>query len=114
MHGRLARLLNDFAWDRVDRVFVSSHTICGIMNAVVPDLAQPVTVHALNDADIRRWDAFVTACPEATFFHRAGWRAVITRSFGHRTHYIFAERGRRDCWRTAACRRSRACCSGMH
>jgi hypothetical protein len=24
MQGRLARLLNDFAWDRVDRVFISS------------------------------------------------------------------------------------------
>ena len=50
------------------------------------------TVHALTDADHGRWDAFVQECPEASFFHRAGWRTVIARSFGHRTHYIFAER----------------------
>src|SRR5262249_20782567 len=39
-----------------------------------------------------RWDAFVEQCPEATFFHRAGWKRVIERSFGHRTHFIYAER----------------------
>lgn len=38
------------------------------------------------------WDAFVFAHPEATFFHRAGWRGVIERSFGHRTHYLCAQR----------------------
>src|SRR3990172_11888361 len=36
------------------------------------------------------WDAFVVACPQATFFHRAGWKAVI-ESLGHDTHYLYAE-----------------------
>lgn len=49
-------------------------------------------VHILTDRDHARWDAFVDDSPEATFFHRAGWRTVIERSFGHRTHYLFAER----------------------
>lgn len=39
----------------------------------------------------RRWDRFVNDCPEATFFHRAGWQTVIRRSFGHRTHFLYAE-----------------------
>lgn len=38
------------------------------------------------------WDAFVDSCPEATFFHRAKWRTVIERTFGHRTHYALAKR----------------------
>jgi FemAB-related protein (PEP-CTERM system-associated) len=38
------------------------------------------------------WDAFVGAHPDATFFHRSGWRQVIERSFGHATHYLMAER----------------------
>ena len=38
------------------------------------------------------WDQFVETCREATFFHKAGWRDVIDRSFGHATHYLFAER----------------------
>lgn len=50
-------------------------------------------VHPLTERDHARWDAFVADCPEATFFHRAGWKTVIERSFGHRTHYVFAERG---------------------
>lgn len=38
------------------------------------------------------WDAFVATCPQATFFHRAGWQDVIAKSFGHDTHFFYAER----------------------
>jgi len=41
--------------------------------------------------DIARWDGYVAAHPEATFFHRAGWREVLGRAFGHATHYLYAE-----------------------
>ncbi|MEK8053330.1 FemAB family XrtA/PEP-CTERM system-associated protein [Ideonella sp. DXS22W] len=48
---------------------------------------------ALDDsASARRWDAFVQQCPQATFFHRAGWQRVIARVFGHETHFLYAER----------------------
>jgi FemAB-related protein (PEP-CTERM system-associated) len=40
----------------------------------------------------RRWDTFVTACPQATFFHRSGWQQVLEQTFRHRTHFLFAER----------------------
>lgn len=56
------------------------------------DAVNPTVVRRLAAADEARWDAFVAACPEATFFHRAGWKTVIERAFGHRTHYLFAER----------------------
>lgn len=47
---------------------------------------------ALGDAALaKRWDAFVHVCPEAGFFHRAGWQAVIADVFGHATHYLCAE-----------------------
>src|SRR3954462_14151482 len=42
--------------------------------------------------DAARWEAFVAACPAATFFHRIGWREVIERSFGHRARSLLAER----------------------
>ena len=38
-----------------------------------------------------RWDAFVMACPEATFFHRAGWQKVVGQVFGHATWFLYAE-----------------------
>lgn len=44
------------------------------------------------DADARRWDQFVEECPQATFFHRSGWKEVIERAFGHQTHYLYLER----------------------
>jgi FemAB-related protein (PEP-CTERM system-associated) len=48
-------------------------------------------VRSLDGAADAAWDRFVAECPEATFFHRAGWRRVLDRAFGHATHYLFAE-----------------------
>lgn len=39
------------------------------------------------------WDAFVRAHPDGTFFHLSGWREVLRRAFGHRTHYLVALAG---------------------
>lgn len=39
-----------------------------------------------------RWDQFVQASPEATFFHRAAWQTVIRDVFRHPTHFLYAER----------------------
>jgi FemAB-related protein (PEP-CTERM system-associated) len=36
------------------------------------------------------WNAFVERCPRASFYHRAEWRLVNERSFGHRTAYLAA------------------------
>lgn len=47
----------------------------------------------LDDAAMERWDAFVAQCPDATFFHRAGWKRVIEQSLGHRTFFLYAEDG---------------------
>src|SRR5215470_16602448 len=52
-------------------------------------------VRALEPADFSRWDKFVAGCGDATFFHRAGWKTVIEREFGHRTHFLYAEAGGR-------------------
>jgi FemAB-related protein (PEP-CTERM system-associated) len=53
--------------------------------------AGPV-VRALTADRAAAWDAFVAQRDDATFFHRAAWRDVIGDSFGHRTHYLYAER----------------------
>ena len=49
------------------------------------------SVKLLQPGDEARWDSFVHGCPEATFFHRAGWKPVIERAFGHRTWFLYAE-----------------------
>jgi FemAB-related protein (PEP-CTERM system-associated) len=42
-------------------------------------------------ASVARWDAFVMSCPQATFFHRAGWQRVLQRVFRHDTYFLYAE-----------------------
>ena len=50
------------------------------------------SVHLLEPQHGERWDEFViSACPEATFFHRAGWQTVIERAMGHKTWFLYAE-----------------------
>ena len=53
--------------------------------------SETVRIGELQSADFSRWDAFVAGCSEATFFHRAGWKTVIERAFGHRTFFLYAE-----------------------
>jgi FemAB-related protein (PEP-CTERM system-associated) len=56
-----------------------------------PAASAAPTVRLMQPQDAERWDAFVAACPEATFFHRAGWQRVIERAFGHKTWFYYAE-----------------------
>jgi FemAB-related protein (PEP-CTERM system-associated) len=49
-------------------------------------------VKELARGDAARWDTFVERCAEATFFHRTQWRELIESVFGHRAHYLYAER----------------------
>jgi FemAB-related protein (PEP-CTERM system-associated) len=55
-------------------------------------VAAELRVGELDEQRFDDWDRFVAQCPDATFFHRAGWKRVIERSFGHRAYYLFAER----------------------
>ena len=58
----------------------------------IPEGDGTVRVRALAPGEAALWDAFVLRCPAATFFHLSGWQRVVERSFGHRTHYLLAER----------------------
>lgn len=54
-----------------------------------------LTVRRLDPADKLanlRWEEFVQGCPEATFFHRAGWQRVMAQVFRHRPLFLYAER----------------------
>src|SRR5688572_20581181 len=59
--------------------------------AAAAAVAGRATVRLMQPQDMARWDAFVAACPEATFFHRAGWQTVIERTYGHKTWFYYVE-----------------------
>lgn len=50
-----------------------------------------IAVRSLQAHEHARWDAFVDACPDATFFHRAGWKTIMEQGFGHDSHFLYAE-----------------------
>jgi FemAB-related protein (PEP-CTERM system-associated) len=54
--------------------------------------AAPVSARPFRDGDADAWERYVLACPEASFFHRLGWREILEEVFRHRTHYLVAER----------------------
>jgi len=41
--------------------------------------------------DLPRWEAYVNNAPASTHYHKIGWKRVIEETFGHRTHYWYAE-----------------------
>jgi FemAB-related protein (PEP-CTERM system-associated) len=48
-------------------------------------------IKLMRPQDAARWDEFVQRCPQASFFHRAGWQQVIEQAFGHKTYFYYAE-----------------------
>lgn len=54
--------------------------------------AAACAVKRLGRDEEKRWDAFVSVAPQATFFHRTAWRGLIEQTLGHRCHYLYAER----------------------
>ena len=49
-------------------------------------------VSELGNEDSSRWDAFVEKHDDSTFFHRAGWKVVLEEAYGHKVHFLYAER----------------------
>lgn len=47
--------------------------------------------------EAEQWDRYVEACPEATFYHRAGWKKVIESAFHHPAYYLYAQSGDSIC-----------------
>ncbi|OIR07123.1 FemAB family protein [mine drainage metagenome] len=65
--------------------------------AAVAPWNEPLAIKQLTAVDLARWDRFVAACPEATFFHHAGWKEIIEQVFHHRACFLYAERGGEIC-----------------
>jgi FemAB-related protein (PEP-CTERM system-associated) len=47
----------------------------------------------LTPAATARWDAFVANHPTATVFHLAGWADVMSKAYGHKSHFTLATEG---------------------
>jgi FemAB-related protein (PEP-CTERM system-associated) len=60
--------------------------------AAPPPAPGPLSLHLLEPGGYARWDAFVRACPNATFFHLSGWQKVIEQAFGIKTWFYYVER----------------------
>ena len=54
-------------------------------------MAQVLRLQPHDAHGAARWDGFVAACPQATFFHRAGWQRVLRDTMRHDTHFLYCE-----------------------
>ncbi|MBX3237312.1 MAG: FemAB family PEP-CTERM system-associated protein [Nitrospiraceae bacterium] len=41
--------------------------------------------------DLRAWDRYVLASPQASGYHLSGWRGIVETVFGHATRYLLAQ-----------------------
>src|SRR5215472_13105334 len=56
-------------------------------------LPTSVRISVFESADERRWNDFVAAHPDGTFFHQVAWKRVTEKTYGFEPHYFYAERG---------------------
>jgi FemAB-related protein (PEP-CTERM system-associated) len=56
------------------------------------DTASGWQVKTLTREEERRWDDFVRGSAAASFFHLSAWRRVVGAAFGHKAHYLYAEK----------------------
>ncbi|MDT8363564.1 MAG: FemAB family PEP-CTERM system-associated protein [Nitrosomonas sp.] len=64
------------------------HSVPDVNKSLAEILSQ---VSVLQQAQYRAWDNFVEYCPQATFFHRAGWQQIMEQAFGHKTWFLYVE-----------------------
>ena len=64
-------------------------------SVIADEAGTAVQVRPFTADDAARWEEFVARCPDATFFHRIGWKDLLERCFRHKTHYLMAERDAR-------------------
>jgi FemAB-related protein (PEP-CTERM system-associated) len=55
-------------------------------------MSDQLKIKSLTSDHYAVWDDFVDQCPQATFFHKAGWHEVIEIATGHVPHFLYAER----------------------
>ncbi|NOR69565.1 MAG: peptidoglycan bridge formation protein FemAB, partial [Methylomarinum sp.] len=48
-------------------------------------------IKILDNSVVAQWDDYVENSPSSTFFHKAGWKEVIEKAFGHKTYFLYAE-----------------------
>lgn len=58
-----------------------------------PVLRAPVLeIKRSAHCDRARWDGYVRAHPQGSFFHLSGWGEAARRAYGYETHYLTADR----------------------
>src|SRR5260370_1473819 len=74
----------------------SSFTDAELAHTLSPEAAErsvgSLGVGQRGAGDERRWDEFVIASPDGSFFHLSGWKQVIEKAFGFQTFYLIARR----------------------
>lgn len=48
-------------------------------------------IKLLKTKDVPRWNDFILQQPDSTFFHRAEWKEVIERTYGHPMFFYYVE-----------------------
>jgi len=60
------------------------------MSAEAASLHRAESLRVIDGEAGARWDAFVSADPQSTFCHLAGWKEIMTDTLGHEFHFLRA------------------------
>jgi FemAB-related protein (PEP-CTERM system-associated) len=71
-----------------------SHEVKSVCELEVIAPPSITAIKSYSSADATAWDNFVQRSGDATFCHLSGWMRVVQRTWRHRSHCLYAERGK--------------------
>jgi serine/alanine adding enzyme len=63
-------------------------------DATTPKRTFSIRVGFLQQEQIPAWDGYVLNHPEGNLYHLSGWASVIRKTYGHKSYYLIALRGK--------------------
>lgn len=68
-----------------------------VQQKVTEGSVSAIKISELKSAGFPEWDVYVEQHAESTFFHKAGWKTVLEKAFGHQCYYLLAEQAGKIC-----------------
>ena len=65
---------------------------------IAEDFAESsISISELTTSEFSNWDAYINQHLDATFFHKAGWKQVLEKAFGHTCYFLVATQSEKIC-----------------
>ena len=63
-----------------------------LIGVILSEKTMNIIVKTIQSDDAPPWDAYVHSHPHSTLYHLSGWENIISKTYGHNTYYLVANK----------------------